>query len=148
MAQYFKISINQSNLYCKPKWVVTTQISWVINWVDSLRHTTYLIGNILPIHVPKTANNNPQKKKRKCVNSLLRPNCGSREFKIYVTSFLPPITTVLDCSLFAFLTSADSYVKLFDSCIKPQIMNNLIFLQCIYANTLFWEFNTQYFFNL
>ena len=67
------------------------------------------------------ANNNP--KKRKWVNSF-RPNGESREFKIYITSFLAPITTILDCSLCAFLTSADSCVILLDSYIKQQMMNN------------------------
>ena len=37
-------------------------------------------------------------KNKNGLNSLLRPNCGSREFKIYVTLFLAPITTVLSSS--------------------------------------------------
>ena len=58
------------------------------------------------------------------MNSLLRPNCESREFTIYINSFLTPITTVVDCSLCAFLNSADSYAVLLDSYIKQQMMNN------------------------
>ena len=54
----------------------------------------------------------------------MRPNCESREFKIYINSFLAPDTTVLDCSLCAFLISADSYVLLLDSYTKQEMMNN------------------------
>ena len=115
-------------LHCQPKWVVTTQKTWVINWVDSLRHPTYLIGYILLNSFTQNCQQHLKKTKVGYYNSLLRPNCGSREFKIYITSFLAPITTVLDCSLFAFLASADWYVKLLDSYIKQQMMNNFSFV--------------------
>ena len=98
----------------------------LFNWVD--------LTQFMYPKLPTTT-----KKNEKLVNSLLRPNCGSWELKIYITSFLAPITTVLDCSLFAFLTSADSYVKLFDSYIKQQMMNNfslVVFTQIRYFGSL------------
>ena len=109
-------------LHCKPKWVVTTQKAWVINWVNSLRHPTYLIGYILPNL--STQNCQQQPKKTKVGYLIFETQLRSREFKIYVTFILAPITTVRDCSLFAFLASADSYVKLLDSYIKQQMKNN------------------------
>ena len=110
-------------VHCKPKWVVTTQKTWVINWVDSLRRPTYLIGYILPNSCTQNCQHQPKKTKVK-YNSLLRLNCESRDFMIYINSILAPNATVLDCSLCAFLTSADSHVLLLDSYIKQLMMNN------------------------
>ena len=101
---------------------MTTQKTWVIKWVDSLRHPTYLIGYILPNL--STQNCQQQPKKTKVGYLIFETQLRSWAFKIYVTSILASITTVLDCSLFAFLTSADSYVKLLDSYIKQQMKNN------------------------
>ena len=114
----------------------TKNLGNTVSWVDSLKHLTYVIGNIVPNSCTQNCQQQPKKTK---VGLLIIET--TRKFKMYVTSFLAPITTVLDCSLFAFLTSAVLmkyyllklywYInKLLDSYMKQQLMNNFSLVAC------------------